>query len=158
LPFPDYLEVLTAMSNTKIPEKLVAGQSLERYLDQLPALDVTDVVERSMDRILNATSPEEAAANPEAMGLRDWAGKKLVVYGVAGALPSQLKTGPSRYIVLDCADPETGERFSVTTGGAYAMATALKYWEAGWYPERFRVVELESASNPGQTSLWLVKA
>jgi len=145
------------MSSTKLPERPSGGQSLELKLDKLPALDVTDVVERSMERILGAETPEEAAANPEAMGLRDLSGKRVIVNDVAGALPSQMKTGPSRYVVLDCTDPETGERFSVTTGGAYAMATALRFWEAGWFPATFRVVELESASNPGQTSVWLVK-
>lgn len=146
------------MSKDNLPEKTSAVEALELRLDKLPALDVIDVVERTMTRIINATTPEEAAANPEAMGLRDFAGRTIVVYDVAGALPSTMKTGPSRYVVLDCADPETGERFTCTTGSNYAMGTALRYWEAGWFPAIFRVVELESASNPGQTSLWLVRA
>ena len=146
------------MTKDNLPEKGSASNELELRLDKVPALDVADVIERSMERILSAETPEEAAANPEAMGLRDWSGKAIIVNTVAGCLPSQLKTGPSRYIILDCTDPATGERFSVTTGGAYAMATALRFWEAGWFPATFKVVELESASNPGQSSVWLVKA
>lgn len=146
------------MPTTNLPAHSSASEALEARLDALPALEVDDVVERTLERILGAQSPEEAAANPEAMGLRDWAGKTIVVNALSGCLPSSMKTGPSRYIILDCTDPSSGERFSVTTGGAYAMATALKYWEAGWFPATFRVVELESASNPGQTSVWLVKA
>jgi hypothetical protein len=146
------------VSKDNLPSKTSAAEALELRLDKLPALDLTDVVERTMSRIINAASPEEAAANPESQGLRDLAGRTIVVHDILGCLPSTMKTGPSRYIVLDCTDTESGERLTTTTGSVYAVGTALRYWEMGWFPATFRVVELESASNPGQSSLWLVKA
>jgi hypothetical protein len=141
-----------------LPQTTNPTEAMELALDKLPALDVADVVDRTLERILGAETPEEAGANPEAMGLRDWVGRQLIVNDVAGVLPSTRQGPLSRYVILDITDPDTGERANVTTGGIYAVATALKYWGSGWLPCRFKVVELESQSNPGQTSIWLVKA
>ena len=146
------------MTSNNLPERVSAADQLEEKLDQLPALDTTEVVERTLRRILNGESAEAIFANPESAGLRDMAGRVIIVNAVAGCLPSKMKSGLSRYVVLDCTDPDTGESFAATTGSMYAVASALRAAAAGLLPQRLRVVELESASNPGQTSVWLVKA
>lgn len=146
------------MATSNLPEKPSVNQALEAKLDSLPALDTTEVVERTLSRILNAEGADEIFANPESQGLADWSGKVIIVDGLAGCLPSTKKGPLSRYIVLECTDPETGEHFAATSGGTYVVAAALRAAEQGLYPITVRVVELESASNPGQTSLWLVKA
>jgi hypothetical protein len=143
---------------TKLPVPASSMSALEDRLDELPALDTAEVVERTLARILSAEDAATIFADPEAMGLRDLVGREVELVGIAGCLPSRHGQGPSRYLVLECADPATGERFAVTTGSVYAMAAAVRAWEAGLLPQRVRVVELESASNPGQTSTWLVKA
>jgi hypothetical protein len=146
------------VTTPNLPEKLSAAEALEERLDQLPALDTTEVVERTLNRILNGGTAEAIFANPESVGLRDRSGSVIILNAVAGCLPSKMKSGLSRYVVLDCTDPETGESFAATTGSLYAVAAALRAAAAGLLPQRLRVVELESASNPGQTSVWLVKA
>lgn len=141
-----------------LPAKTTTAGDLEVRMDALPALDTTEVVERTLSRILDATEAAAIFANPESQGLRDWAGKVIVVNDVAGCLPTSVKNGAlSRYLVLDCTDPDTGQVFAATTGGTYAVAAALRAKEMGLLPRRLRVLELESASNPGQTSLWLVE-
>ncbi len=139
------------------PSPLPAPQdALEERLDHLPALDTSEVVERTLARILTATDAESIFADPESQGLRDWAGREIILEDVVGCLPSSAKGGLSRYLVLDCTDPYTGVRFAATTGGTYTVSAALRAKELGLLPLRVRVVELESASNPGQTSVWLV--
>ena len=146
------------MTTDNLPVTASAAEALEERLDQLPALDTTEVVERTLERILAATTAEAIFSNPESVGLRDRAGSVIIVNKVVGCLPSKMKSGLSRYVVLDCTDPDTGENFAATTGSLYATAAALKAAEQGLLPQALRVVELESASNPGQTSVWLVKA
>lgn len=135
-----------------------ALEKLETTLDRLPAMDMTDAVERSLERTLNATTAEDVLADPESQGLADLVGKTFWLQGVLGCLESTKKSGPSRYLVLDCADDETGMRFTATTGSLFAMARILKLWELGALPRRVRAVELESRSNPDQKSLWVVDA
>ena len=146
------------MTATNLPATIDQVGALESRMDSLPALDTATVVERTLSRILNATAAADIFANPESQGLRDWSGKVIVVNAVAGCLPSNKKGALSRYLVLDCVDPETGEAFAATTGSLYACSAALRAAEVGALPATLRVVELESASNPGQTSVWLVRA
>jgi hypothetical protein len=143
--------------STPDPASATAGNALELKLDQLPALSIDEVVERTLTKTLNATTAEDVLADPEAVGLGDYAGKVLTLLAVAGALPSAYKTGPSRFIVVDCIDNETGGRFSATCGSPYVISRALRLAELGLLPAQVRVVELESTANPGQSSLWLVK-
>ena len=146
------------MTPNNLPATTSAVEALEARLDNIPALDTSEVVERTLSRILNGDNAEAIFANPESVGLRDRAGSVIILNAVAGCLPSKMKSGLSRYVVLDCTDPETGEQFAATTGSLYAASAALRAQEAGLLPQTLRVVELESASNPGQTSVWLVKA
>lgn len=146
------------MTDSNLP---IAGDrmaDIEQRMDALPAMNTAQVVERTLTRILNASQAEEIFANPESQGLRDWAGRVIVLNNVAGCLESTKKGPLSRYLVLDCTDPETGVMFAATTGSTYAVTAALRAKELGLLPQRLRVVELESTANPGQTSLWLVKA
>jgi len=146
------------VTTPNLPEPSAAALALEERLDALPDLDTTEVTDRTLARILGATTAEEIFSNPEASGLRDRAGSVIILNKVVGCLPTKMKSGLSRYVVLDCTDPDTGEVFAATTGSLYAVAAALKAAEQGLLPQRLRVVELESAANPGQTSVWLVKA
>ena len=52
------------MTSNNLPEKLSAAEALEERLDQLPALDTTEVVERTLNRILNGATAEAIFANP----------------------------------------------------------------------------------------------
>jgi hypothetical protein len=133
-------------------------EDIEARMDTLPAMDVTEVVERTLERILNASSAEAIFADPDTAGLRDYTGHVIILNDIIGCLPSTKKGPLSRYVVLDCTDTLTGEQFVATTGSLYAASAALRAKEAGILPQKLKVVELESASNPGQTSLWLVKA
>ncbi len=143
-------------NSTNIPAATSHVDDMERRLDSLPALDTTEVVERTLERILGAEKVEAIFRSPESQGLRDWAGREIILMRVAGCLPSTAKGGLSRYVVLECTDPATGEVFAATTGGMFAVAAALRAAEQRLLPQRLRVVELGSASNPGQSSVWLV--
>ncbi|MHB8506286.1 MAG: hypothetical protein ACYDEN_11330 [Acidimicrobiales bacterium] len=145
------------MSDTPSNLPVVATQAMEARLDRLPALDVEDVIERTLTRTLSATTAEEVLADPEARGLRDFVGRVITITGVAGALPSRYDTGLSRYLVVDVEDETTGTKGVVTVGSPFVAARVLRLVELGALPARVRVVELESASNPGQASLWITK-
>jgi hypothetical protein len=85
-------------------------------------------------------------------------GENVIIVGIDGWLPSDIKSGLGRYIVLSCIDPATGEHFTATTGSPYVITRALRLAELGALPVEVRVVELESKSNPNQSSLWIVAA
>lgn len=125
-------------------------------LEALPALSVEDVAERTLSRMLNATTAEELFRDPESTGLRDLVGQVVVVHGIDGVLDSSYDTFFGKYVVLDCESETTGARLAVTTGSPYVITAVLRALEAGLLPKRLRVLELESQSHPGQTSLWLV--
>ena len=146
------------MSPTDLPAKASATEALEQRMDRLPALDTSEVVERTIGRMLNATTADALFASPEAAGLRDYAGQVVELVDVIGCLPSTKKGALSRYLVLTINDLETGEQVAVTTGALNACTAALRAKELGLLPRKLRVLELESASNPGQSSLWLVNA
>ncbi|WP_343576706.1 hypothetical protein [Mycobacterium sp.] len=130
---------------------------LERAIDLIPIMSVDDLVARTLERALNADSVEDVLADPEAVGLRDLVGQVVTLERVAGALPSTYTTGPTRYIILDVTPETTGTPMSVTCGSPYVISRAIRLAELGALPTRVRVLELESASNPGQSSLWITR-
>lgn len=146
------------MTTDNLPSTTAGSDALLAKLDNLPALSVDDVIERTLTRALSAGTAEEVLSNPEAMGLRDLVGQTVIVNGIDGWLPSDIKGGLGRYVVLSCTDPETGERFTATTGSPYVITRALRLAELDALPQLVRVVELESKSNPNQSSLWIVAA
>ncbi len=126
------------------------------YLKGLPILtDIEQLTERSIQRIMDAKSPEEALADPDAIGVKDIVGKVVILTGIIGILPSTFHPG-DYYIILEAAIPGTGSVVTLTTGSPYVAARAVKCAQMGWLPRPVRVVELESQSNPGQSSLWIV--
>ena len=126
------------------------------YLAGMPILtDIEDLTERSIQRIMDAKSPEEALADPDAIGVKDIVGKVIILTGILGILPSTFHEGDF-YIILEARVPGTGAVITLTTGSPYVAARAVKCAQMGWLPRAVRVVELESASNPGQSSLWIV--
>lgn len=145
------------MSDTQsaLPES-VAGP-LEHWMDQLPALSIEEVVERTLTRTLMAATADDVLANPEAMGLEALSGEVVSILGISGCLPSRHKGGLSRYLVLDLERETTGEKVSVTCGSPYVVSRVFRLAELGALPARVRVLALDSSANPGQTSLWLVK-
>lgn len=131
------------------PPAIYAGLPIIRSFDEL--------VEASIQRILNAATVEELLADPEAAGLRDYVGKVLVITDVTGIMPSKLRDG-DYYAVVEAIDEATGRPLTLTTGSPYAGGRLAVAKARGWLPRRMRVLELESASNPGQSSLWVVDA
>ena len=126
------------------------------YLAHLPILtNIEELAERSIQRILDAKSPEEALADPDAIGVKDIVGRVVILTGIIGILPSNYHAG-DYYIILEAKVPGTGAVITLTTGSPYVAARAVKCQREGWLPRPVRVVELESQSNPGQSSLWIV--
>lgn len=146
------------MSTDNLPSPTSGTEALLAKLDQLPALSVDDVVERTLTATLNATTVDQVFKNPQAMGLRDLVGETLLLVAISGWLPSDIKTGLGRYVVLDCVLVRTGEHITCTTGSPYVITAAVRAMELGALPVKVKVVELESRSNPSQGSLWLVSA
>jgi hypothetical protein len=144
--------------SSNLPDTVDAYTELETQLDSLPVFDLEALSEHTLARLLGASTDEEALRDPTAMGLGEFADRVIVVHAITGALPSSFDTGPTRYIVLDVTDPETGERYSVSCGSPYVMAAAFNLARRGSLPATVRVLEKESANNPNKSSLWLVKA
>ncbi len=127
------------------------------WLAGIPVItDVDDLVEAAVARIMSATSPESLLANPESAGLRDHVGECFTFNVITCLLPSAIR--PGDYYGLIEAVTDDGEIVSVTTGSPYALGRLAKAQTEGWLPRRMRVVELESATHPGQSSLWVVDA
>jgi hypothetical protein len=145
------------MPKDNLPEIVSAWGELESQLDALPTLDIEQLADRTISRILTASSPDEVLANPEPTGLGTFAGDVVILHSITGCMPSAFTTGPSRYIVLDITDEHTGEQLSVTCGSPYVIAAAFALQRLGELPTRCRVLALDSKSNPGQKSLWIVK-
>ena len=145
------------MPSNATPATIPAAAAIERYLDALPVLSIEELTERTLTQTLNATTIEDVLKNPEAAGLEDYNGQVLRVDRIAGVLPSTYQTGPTRYVVIDCVPDTTGEPVSITCGSPYVMTRLFRAAELDAFPVRVRVIALESVSNPGQSSLWIVK-
>lgn len=129
-----------------------------KYLIGIPIYDdVEQLAERSIERAMNAATPEELLADPESGGLRDLAGQAITITAVLGIMPSTIKDG-DYYIVFEAATPPNGELSILTTGSRFAAARIATLAAKGWLPRAVRVVELESTANKGQSSLWVVDA
>lgn len=127
------------------------------WLAGIPVItDMTDLEEAAIARIMAATTPEMLLANPESVGLREHVGECFTFHRIQGLLPSAIREG--EWYGLIEASTDDGEIVSVTTGSLYALGRLVKAQNEGWLPRRMRVVELESASHPGQASLWVVDA
>ena len=119
--------------------------------------DTASLIERSLNRIMNATTAEEALSDPESAGLRDYSGKVITIVGVVGIMPSAIKTSDF-YLIFEARTKVGGGVETLTTGSPYAASRIIKCAAEGWLPRRVLVMELESTSNPGQSSLWIVDA
>lgn len=140
---------------TPAPEVLPA---IPEHLRGLPVLTGgEDLVARTIERILHAETPEQALADPDAQGVRDLVGQIVILRELVGIMPSAIREG-DWYVVLEAANVVTGQVITLTSGSVYVVAAAAKMHRQGWLPRPVRIVELESASNPGQSSLWLVDA
>lgn len=145
------------MSSSEIPARAEIVFSPPKWLAGIPVIDdTTDIEERTLARIMAAQSPEELLANPESIGLRDRVGQCLTFHRVEGLLPSTIR--PGDFYGLIEAVTDDGELVSVTTGSPYALGRIVKAHLAGWLPRRMKVVELESTTHPGQSSLWVIDA
>lgn len=145
------------MPKDNLPATVNPYDELETRLDQLPVFDLEGLAERTIANTLSATTPEEVLADPSAAGLDDFADRVVYLVAITGALPSAYDTGPTRYVTLDIADPDTGEHHTVTTGSPYVMSRAFKLADMGALPCLVRVLQLESKNNSGRTSLWITK-
>lgn len=133
-------------------------KELEGRLDQLPALSIEDVTERTIQRTMAATTADDVLADPQAKGLEAFTGQVITINKVLGALPSDFQTGLTRYLVLEIARSDTGELDVVTTGSLFVVSRVFKLMELNALPAKVRVLELESKNKKGQSSLWIVKA
>lgn len=146
------------MPTNNLPDVVSPYDDLEIELDALPVFDLEDLTERTLHNLLTATTDEEALRDPRAQGLGDFADRVVILHALIGALPSSFDSGPTRYIVMDITDPETGERHAVSCGSPYVMATAFNLAGRGSLPATVKVLELESKNNSNKSSLWLVRA
>lgn len=140
---------------TTVHKTEIVPADAPRYLADIPIYDDLDALaERTISRTMAAETPEQLLADPEAGGLRDHVGELLTITGVLGIAPSTLKTG-GYYIIFEATERD-GSILTLTTGSPYAASRIAVLHHKGWLPRTVRVVELESASNPGQSSLWIV--
>lgn len=146
------------MPKDNLPDVVSPYDELEMQLDALPVFDLEELSERTLHNLLTASTDDEALRNPSAMGLGQFADQVIILQALIGALPSSFDSGPTRYIVMDITDPETGERHAVSCGSPYVMATAFNLASRGSLPATVKVLELESKNNSNKSSLWLVKA
>ena len=146
------------MPKDNLPDVVSPYDELETLLDNVPVFDLEELSERTLHNLLTAASDEEVLRDPSAMVLGQFAGQVIILQAIIGALPSSFDTGPTRYIVMDITDPETGERHAVSCGSPYVMGAAFNLAARGSLPATVRVLELESKNNSNKSSLWLVKA
>lgn len=146
------------MPKDNLPDVVSPYDELETQLDALPVFDLEELSERTLHNLLTASTDDEALRNPSAAGLGQFADQVVILQAIIGCLPSSFGSGPTRYIVMDITDPETGERHAVSCGSPYVMATAFNLAARGSLPATVRVLELESKNNSNKSSLWLVKA
>ena len=145
------------MSPETTHQAVVVAGSPPKYLAGIPIYDGTEALaERSIERAMNARTPEELLADPESGGLRDYVGKPITINAVLGIMPSTINEGDF-YIVFEAVTSD-GELVTLTTGSRFAAARIATLAAKGWLPRAVRVVELESTANKGQSSLWVVDA
>lgn len=129
-----------------------------KYLQGVPIVtDPEALIERSMERIMNATTAEEALSSPDSMGLRDLTGETIILEGVIAISPSAIDPS-AYYLIFEARRSPGGAIETMTTGSPFAAGRIVKCAREGWLPRAVRVLQLESASNPGQASLWVVDA
>jgi hypothetical protein len=125
------------------------------YLAGLPVIDPADRDEdASILAAMAAESPEELLADPDSGGLRDLSGQVIVITSVVGITPSTIRDG-DYFIVFEAMTGEDGKIVTLTTGSKYAVPRIAVLAAKGWLPRAVRVTQLASASNPGQSSLWI---
>jgi hypothetical protein len=145
------------MSDQKASKAVVVHQP-PRYLANIPIFDDAEqLAERTIDRTMNAQSPEEALADPDSGSLRDFSGQAITITQVLGIMPSTINEGDF-YIVFEAAVPPSGELKTLSTGSRFAASRIAVLSAKGWLPRSVMVTELESASNPNQKSLWVTDA
>lgn len=119
--------------------------------------DTADLVQASIDRIMNAPTAELALSDPDSLGLEKVVGSVITLLDVHGIMPSTIRgREDDYYLVFDAVHDGVVKTF--TTGSQFAGARIVKCAREGWLPRTVRVVNLDSATNPGQKSLWVVDA
>lgn len=84
-----------------------------------------DAIQQDMvQRILNATSLEEAFAQFTSASAKDYEGVAMQIHGVAW-LRSSFEDGPKVYALLKCVVNDTGEPVTLNMGGRSLMAAFL---------------------------------
>jgi len=128
------------------PPKWLAGVPIVTNMEQL--------VERSMQRTLQASTPGALFSDPDSVGLRDCVGKIITVTDVIGIMPSNIKGRESDYYLIFEAVVDK-ELTTLTTGSPYAGGRIVKAFHEGWLPRELRVLEMQSAQDPTRSSLWV---
>ncbi len=145
------------------PSPVKRGEVVEyiappKYLANIPIItDPEQIMVATIERTLAATTPEQLLSDPDSGSLRDLVGQIITVTGVLGIMPSKYANTPYYLVFLAILGDETVPS-TLSTGSPYAASRIATLCARGWAPRRVRVLELESASNPGQSSLWVVDA
>lgn len=151
-------QALAAPHEPSRPAEIVEYVAPPPYLAGIPIISDTDeLTMRTIERSMSATTPEELLSDPDAGSLRDLVGQIITVTGVVGIMPSKYNTA-NYYLVFEAITTEGQAPSILSTGSPYAASRIAVLVAKGWAPRRVRVIELESAANPGQSSLWVTDA
>lgn len=129
-----------------------------KYLANIPVItDPEQITIATLERTMAAETAEELFADPDSGSLRDLVGQIITITDVLGILPSAYGEG-RYYIVFTATEADGKAPITLSTGSPYAASRIAAAKAKGFLPRRVRVIELESASNPGQASLWVTDA
>ena len=118
---------------------VVATPVSERVLAVYEAgiLAIPDAGGEGMENILaqlaGAQSPYQLDQPWQAGGLQAWRDRQIVVVGMR-KMASDFEGPLPWFLILDCADPATGETFTATTGALSIVAQLVIAHQNGWLP------------------------
>lgn len=117
---------------TELPEQTVA-----LYAPMIAAIPDAGAegMANILDQIAKATTLTQLDAPWQAGGLQKYRDRQIVVVG-ARKMESDFAGGLGWFLILDCADPATGETFVATTGSVAIVAQVAKWWSMGDQPLR----------------------
>ncbi len=86
------------------------------------------------ERVHQALDVESVLADvPEAVGIEDYLGKSITIYGAAKVL-GKIDDRDTVYVAIDATDDETGERIVITTGAEYVMHQLGRFYSLDAFP------------------------
>lgn len=86
-----------------------------------------------LEQIADARTMRQIDSPWQAGGLAQWRDRAIVVHGMR-RMESDYEGGLPWFLILDCADPGTGETFTAMTGSVSIVAQLLQAWSLGGFP------------------------